>query len=148
MKARFLLLPLVGLAFVVGVAAQDAAKEELKRLDGVWRIVSVVSDGKKTPEDAIKGMSVVLSGDTYTVKVDEKQVEKGTQKVDPTKKPKTIDINILEGEDKGKSQLGIYELDGDTLKMCFAAAGQARPTEFSSKEGSKHDLGVFQRLKK
>jgi hypothetical protein len=32
--------------------------------------------------------------------------------------------------------LGIYELDGATLKVCFDTAGQQRPTEFKSEPGS------------
>ena len=31
---------------------------------------------------------------------------------------------------------GIYELKGDTLKVCFAKPGQNRPTEFTTKQGT------------
>ena len=46
-----------------------------------------------------------------------------------------------------KTKLGIYELDGDTYKFCLAPAGKPRPTEFTSKEGSGHSLGVSKREK-
>ena len=42
---------------------------------------------------------------------------------------------------------GIYELDGDTLKVCYAIDGGKRPAEFKAKPGSKHVLIVFKRLK-
>ena len=148
MKARLLMIPLVGLALAAAEAAENAGKEELKRLQGTWRMVSVEVDGKKIPEEDLKQMAVVFRGDAYTVKQGDTEVEKGTQKVDPTKKPKTIDAHILEGPDKGKDQLGIYELNGDALKVCFAAPGQERPKEFASKPGSKHELGMFKREKK
>jgi uncharacterized protein (TIGR03067 family) len=68
--------------------------------------------------------------------------------IDPTKKPKTIDYMMTEGFTKGKTQLGIYELTGDTVKFCFAAPGKDRPTEFTAKEGSQYTLSVWKRDKK
>jgi uncharacterized protein (TIGR03067 family) len=66
--------------------------------------------------------------------------------IDPTKKPKTIDYVMLAGLTKGKKQLGIYELDGDRVKFCFAAPGQERPSAF--KGGSGIVLSAWQRDKK
>jgi uncharacterized protein (TIGR03067 family) len=71
--------------------------------------------------------------------IDEKG--EGTFTIDQTKQPKTIDIRI---SDKEKA-LGIYELDGDTLKLCMIEDrdGNARPTEFAGKD--KAILLVFKR---
>ncbi len=55
--------------------------------------------------------------------------------IDPSKKPKTIDYDVIDGPTKGKRHLGIYELDGDTFKSCFGAPGAERPTDFTSKPG-------------
>jgi hypothetical protein len=44
--------------------------------------------------------------------------------------------------------LGIYELDGDTVKFCFGGPGKERPTEFTTKEGSMRTLSVWKRDKK
>ena len=47
-----------------------------------------------------------------------------------------IDLTITEGENEGKSILGIYQLDKDRLKWCTAIAGdKERPTDFASKPG-------------
>lgn len=35
------------------------------------------------------------------------------------------------GTNAGKSQAGIAELNGDTLKICMAALGKPRPADFS-----------------
>ena len=48
---------------------------------------------------------------------------------------------------KGKTTLSIYEIEGDTLKICSVEPGKDRPTEFSSKPGSGHFLRVFKREK-
>ena len=72
----------------------------------------------------------------------------GSFKLDPTKKPKTIDYTFTGGPTKGQVQLGIYELDGERVKFCFAAPGKDRPTEFTTKEGSARTLSVWKREQK
>jgi len=52
---------------------------------------------------------------------------------------------MIEGATKGKTQLGIYELDGDKVKFCFAAPGKDRPTEFTADAGSLQTLSVWKR---
>jgi hypothetical protein len=44
--------------------------------------------------------------------------------------------------------LGLYELDGDTWKICSALPGKERPEELTSKEGTGHTLAVWEREKK
>ena len=65
-----------------------------------------------------------------------------------TKNPKTIDYDVTEGVTKGKKQLGICKLDGDTVKFCFGGPGKDRPMEFTTKEGSMRTLSVWKRDKK
>jgi uncharacterized protein (TIGR03067 family) len=72
----------------------------------------------------------------------------GTQKIDPSKSPKTIDVTMIEGPDKGKVMLGIYEIDEDTLRACFDPQGKKRPTEFKSAAGSMNFVNVHKRVKK
>jgi uncharacterized protein (TIGR03067 family) len=76
-------------------------------------------------------------------------VEKGTEGIyhlDPTKSPRQIDFTIL-GEIK-RTGLGIYQLDGDTLKVCLSidpAKVDQRPNEFATKEGEMRVLLTFKR---
>src|SRR5947208_14011459 len=53
-----------------------------------------------------------------------------TYVVYPAKKPKAVDLKSRQGETKGRIYLGIYELEGDSLKICFSEHEQHRPTEF------------------
>jgi uncharacterized protein (TIGR03067 family) len=71
----------------------------------------------------------------------------GTIKVDASKKPATLDLLLEDFQGKQFTILSIYELKGDSLKICGAEAGKDRPTEFSSKEGSKQQLSVYRREK-
>jgi uncharacterized protein (TIGR03067 family) len=77
-----------------------------------------------------------------------KKFREFTIKLDSAKKPKSIDLTLTQGVGKGKVGLGIYELDGDTLKLCFPQdENAARPTEFKSTDGSRHGLLTMRRQK-
>jgi uncharacterized protein (TIGR03067 family) len=76
----------------------------------------------------------------------------GTITIDPTKKPKQIDVNLADGTGrgerlKGKTALSIYQLDGDTLLFCANRPGQeGYPTHFPNQEGEGEFLNlVFKR---
>jgi hypothetical protein len=54
-----------------------------------------------------------------------------------------------DGNGKPLSMVGIYELDGDALKICFAKPGtKDRPTSFQAKPKSGESLIVYERQKK
>jgi uncharacterized protein (TIGR03067 family) len=119
-----------------------------EKLDGEWDLISFEKDGKKVPEEDFKGMKVrfTSSPGTVTVTKGEKTLAEGTVEVDRVKQPKTINVTITsEGAKKGKTSLGIYRVDGDSLTLCFDDSGKVRPKEFASKPGSGHDLRKYTR---
>jgi uncharacterized protein (TIGR03067 family) len=144
----------VGLSFalvaVVGLTAagggQDAKKEQ-EKLAGKWTFASREEGGKETPAEQLKTMILTLDGDKFTVKDGDKVVQAGTYTVDPGQTPKTVNATVTEGDGKGTTMLGIYELDGDTMKCCFDPEGKKRPTEFKSTEEAKTILMVHKREK-
>lgn len=130
------------------VAEDDAVKKEMAKLDGTWQMVSGQASGFPLPEEKAKtGKRVAKDGET-TITFGDQPYFKAKYTIDPSKKPKTIDYMMTEGPTKGKTHLGIYELDGDTVKFCFAAPGKDRPTDFTAKEGSERTLSVWKREKK
>lgn len=124
----------------------DAAKADRDRLQGTWRYVSFTANGEKMPQEQLDRMTVTYDGDRWTVKDGDKMVVAGTQKLDPTKKPAQMDSEVTEGEGKGATMLGIYELKGDTLRVCFDPQGKDRPTSLTPKEGQFG--GVSRKVKK
>lgn len=72
----------------------------------------------------------------------------GTFTIDATAKPKNLEFIPGQDIDKGKTCHGIYELDGDTYKVCFAPPGKERPKEFAAKPGSGYTLHIWKREKK
>jgi uncharacterized protein (TIGR03067 family) len=135
----------LALAFAFsGIAVADDAEKDLKKLVGTWREISHTADGKELPADEIKDSTVVIDekGNWQALK-DGAVILKGTGKLDPSKSPRAADWTV-EGFDM--PVLGIYEVDGDTWKHCFATG--KRPTEFASKEGSGVNYIVLKRVKK
>jgi uncharacterized protein (TIGR03067 family) len=133
-----------------GTLADDKADldKEVKKFQGVWTFESSVTGGKELSADQLKGLVLLFEGDKHTVKKGDDVIQVGTQKLDPSKSPKTIDVTMTEGPSKGTVMLGIYEIDRDTLKVCFDAEGKKRPTEFKSAPGSQTFVNVHNRVKK
>jgi uncharacterized protein (TIGR03067 family) len=135
-----------------GASKDDDSTGDMNRLRGAWLTVSLVNDGKTLVDEksaSKPGPATRLAYDAnkWMIKVSEKTVAWGYFKIDSTKKPKEIDILDESGVKNEKTKLGIFELAGDTYKYCLAPAGKPRPTDFTSKAGSGHSLGVSHREK-
>jgi uncharacterized protein (TIGR03067 family) len=135
---------------VSGILADDKAdlENEVKKFQGTWTIESSVTGGKEIPTDELKGLVVIFEDAKHTVKKGDEVIQVGTQKIDPSKSPKTIDVTMTEGPNKGKVMLGIYEFNADTLKVCFDSQGKNRPKEFKSAPDSEIFVNVHKRVKK
>jgi uncharacterized protein (TIGR03067 family) len=132
-----------------GNANEETVVKELQAFKGTWRLNSKDVDGKKFSEEEIKDVIATNNGEgRFSVRRGDKVIDEGTVKLDPTKKPKTIDVSVTEGERKGKTALGIYEIESDAFRVCVARPGDERPTEFSAKAGSGCTLIVYKRDKK
>jgi uncharacterized protein (TIGR03067 family) len=140
------------IAAVLLIAADDkkdeAIKKDLEKLQGDWSMASSERNGQKLPDEAAKEYTRTIKDGHVTVFASGKAVVEATIKIDPTKKPKTMDVTYTSGDYKDKTMLGIYEFDGDTCKVCFAPIDKERPTEFAAKEGTDHVVTVWKREKK
>lgn len=145
MLARVLSLSLALLG-TIALADDKKQAEEIKKMDGVWNVVSGELGGSALPEEVTKTFTLTLAGGKYKVKVGG-QDDSGTCTFDPTKKPKELDIKGEEGPNKGKTIPCIYELDGDTLKVCYDLSGKKRPSEFKTEKDTLRFLAVYKRQK-
>jgi uncharacterized protein (TIGR03067 family) len=112
----------------------DAVKAELKKFEGTWKLVSADLDGNEAKPEDVKAYSLVVVRDEFTLKFGT-ETHKGKFKIDPAKKPKAIDVDFTEGTLKGSKVLGVYEMEGDTRKSCFADPGADRPSDFTGGKG-------------
>jgi uncharacterized protein (TIGR03067 family) len=117
-------------------AQSQAAKEDktVGLLSGSWRFVNGEANGrdysgKLTPRSIMKvaGNKVIIDAGLE----DSKPVELEFT-INTTRKPHEIDLlfrTVMETE----RVMGIFEVQGDTMKLCYSAPpGASRPTAFSS----------------
>jgi len=121
--------------------------DDTEKLAGIWTCVSATNDGKELPEAIVKQLKLTLTKDRYKTEKGTAVLFDGIYKIDSEKKPKHIDITAPEGEQAGKTSMGIYVLEGDTLKMCYANPEKDRPKEFESKAGSGVTLVTWKRAR-
>jgi uncharacterized protein (TIGR03067 family) len=142
---------LIGIAAVTvssaGAQENEAVKKDLARLQGEWSMVSGSADGQPMPDLLLKQMKRVCKGDEATVTMAGQIYIKAKVTIDPSKKPKTIDYQMTDGFTKGKKQLGIYEVVGESFKSCFGKPGAERPADFTSQRGDGRTLSVWKREK-
>ena len=135
---RFLLLGCaLALVTFTARADEDAAKKDLKVLAGTWKVVAAEHDGDSL--DRIIDGVMVIKENNFHIKTKSGTELKGDLILNPTKAPKHIDYVHQDGPLKDKKWEGIYELKGDTLKICYAEADseKERPIEFKTLKDSK-----------
>ena len=139
---------LVVLFVLITGSAQDDNQKQSSLLEGEWTMVSGERGGMQMPANIVATGRRVCKDDQVTVNVGGMLIMKATFTVDASKSPKTIDYDVKDGPSKGKKQLGIYELNGDTLKFCFAEPDQPRPDSFETKAGDGRTLSVWKKAAK
>jgi uncharacterized protein (TIGR03067 family) len=143
MRSLNALLAVATLALVA--QSSDDEKSDRKALQGKWQPVEASFRGgelEKVPDEEGQLRQVVFDGDSV-----EWRGRKLDCTLDPSKKPKQMDWARPKEGAKAETSQGIYELDGDTLKVCFALPGQARPTEFKP-VAEKTIVMVLRRVKR
>lgn len=129
-----LVLGFVLLAGPLALAASDDAKARKeadtnarKELVGTWK--GQVDEGET-------GHVLTFTMTTITGTKDGRQsLGAGTFKLEPAANPPRMDATRTKGGKRGEKYLGIYALEGDTLKWCVGMPGGKRPTEFATKQG-------------
>jgi uncharacterized protein (TIGR03067 family) len=132
---------------MLGTDGENPTAEEASRLEGVWRFDSVEVDGVKRPDLPFAANKVIILKDGRFVIMQGKQITHGIMNLDISKTPKQYDSTITSGPAKGQSFPVIYDLQGDTFKLCGPYAGGARPTEFATSAGSGLVMQVLKREK-
>jgi uncharacterized protein (TIGR03067 family) len=125
-------------------AEQSSSSEAPKDADlllGTWTAVDGEYQGAAMNKDEVRKLEWIFTADGVSYTMLEQKKAQGKYKLDPSASPKTFEF-------KGDSPLvGIYELKGDTLKVCFAAG--ERPKGFNTAGTSQDTLMlVFKKKKK
>lgn len=145
---------------VAGIARADEAKKadkaankDLESLQGKWVAVGREVLGKKATEQELKDQKtyVVIEGNKGKAWMEgqggKTDTSEGTLTLGPSATPKAVNITYTRGLLKGYTVPAIYELNGDTLKVCFAWQSKDRPTTFAGDAEGKTILVIYNRTK-
>lgn len=137
----------VSLLLLASAALTAEPADELKLFQGVWKIEAANLAGRDHIDD-FKGMKLTVTDEKYKIDFGVNS-DHGTLKIDPTKKPKQIDLTTRkDGPFKGRNLPGIYEFKDDTVVLCLNSEKPDRPTKFAAPEKTPIMLLTFKREKK
>ncbi len=122
------------------LSVEKSAKSDLEQLQGDWVAVEFVGNGDKQSADSLASVKLKIKGNEYFLETADGE-KQGSFKIREGGNPRLMDVTTTEGAEVP----AIYEVSGDTLKVCHAVNGASRPTEFKSGEGSDHVLAVYKR---
>jgi uncharacterized protein (TIGR03067 family) len=126
-------------------ADDDASKKDLRALQGTWKMQSMRVFGNDAPADVVSRFWLVITGTKVVIDSGDRKEDYNCT-LDATKKPRAIDLFTPDGK---PAFLGIYDLDGDTLKLCaISAKSENRPRDFDSPKDMPVTLRVYNREKK
>ncbi len=126
-------------------AVTEAGARPATEIEGEWRMTRGIFNGAALDASMVAYCRRVTRGDVTTVLAGPKVMMSARFTLDPSTTPRQIDYLNLAGSHAGKTQQGIYELDGDSLRISIAAPGHARPSDFSTAKGDGRTLTVFAR---
>jgi uncharacterized protein (TIGR03067 family) len=127
--------------------ADDPAKSDLDKLQGTWVLVKMEAEGDEVPAEHFEGRNAVYEGNRLTLREGEDVRRRGIVTLDPSRKPKSMNTWDRDGPYEDSTVPGIYEVEGDTLRVCFARPNQDRPKEFTTKGGTGFLYCVYKRKK-
>lgn len=138
----------LALTFVPAGDITEMIRKDKTALQGVWKVTASEQNGEKVAAEDIKDLFLIFKQDSILIREGGKTEEKFTFLLDPVKKPKEIDLTIRFGPNEGKVDRAIYQIEGDTLRICIQSNRDSpRPREFSTRGNGKMWLVVLQRSK-
>ena len=131
-------------SFTEGAAAGE---DRFKPFQGSWQVVSIEAGGNPVPPEQVTNIVVHIKGNAFTVE-NADNIDRGTFTVDTSHNPKRMDIRSENGGGgTGAKLVAIYEVTGDSFRVCYAPEDVARPGSFSSADDDRLLLINYKRIK-
>ena len=137
---------LMGLLIGSSVAGQAETTDDAKAVQGTWMPIKAELAGSVWPDAVLKTIVLKMDNGKYEVSVAGK-LDKGTYTQNAVSRPKGLTIQGTDGPNAGKTFPCIYELNGDTLRVCYDLSGVKAPTEFATAKGTQLYLVTYARKK-
>ena len=129
------------------IADPKEVQADLDKLQGTWDCKSWVLDGNRSPNDG-RDFEAIYQGNLLTLKNKGQEYRHAIVTLNPARSPSAMNSWTLDGPLADRTVRGIYEFDGEKLKVCFALNDDGdRPTEFDSQPGSQRLSITYERRK-
>lgn len=135
--------PLLLLSVSLAAPVPKTPEKAEAKFDGVWVLKARETGGREMAAPATDSLketyTLVIVGSDYVFRN-----HGGTIKFD--KEKKTFDVAVAAGMYKGETSGGVFERDGDTLRIAMPSiprTATARPTELKTGPGTSHYLYTF-----
>ncbi|HVV01436.1 MAG TPA: family 16 glycoside hydrolase [Verrucomicrobiae bacterium] len=115
----------------------SASAGDLKRMQGAWQVAGIEVGGEEAPAESVTNIEVHISGEKFKV-LNLGSDAAGTFVLDSTQMPRQIEIHPESGPDAGQVWPGIYELENNSMKVCYSRIASRRPSSLQT--GTDADL--------
>ncbi|MBV07724.1 MAG: hypothetical protein CMN21_00735, partial [Rubinisphaera sp.] len=109
-----------------GGLLNDVIDDDQPLLQGTWRVVFVEDSGRTGTPQMPDGQQVEIEfifADNKLTTVMPDRTSVATFQLNPSTSPKSIDVT-----ENGRTKPGIYDIEGDSLRVCFSEFTDERPT--------------------
>jgi uncharacterized protein (TIGR03067 family) len=131
---------------IIFAGCATISPDDATAIQGNWKPARAELAGQPMADAVLKIISLKLDNGKYEVFVGE-EPDWGTYTLDSATKPKSMTVSGTDGPNSGKTFPAIYELKGDTLRICYDLSGVKLPTEFKSIAGTRLYLVTYNRKK-
>jgi uncharacterized protein (TIGR03067 family) len=142
-----LIWPALACGLLLSADNDEAVRKEYARFEGVWSFALVEVEGARQRAAPFETNKVIIWNDGNFLVVQGARITRGRFDLDLNKSPKHFDVTVTEGPAKGRMTPSIYELEGDTYRICGYFRKKDWPAAFVSKPGSGTILQVLKREK-
>ena len=115
-------------------ADQPVMRKDWSAIQGTWQVTYSEDGGRIATQEMLKEIRFVIDEQNLITEIGGRK-SVSTYKLDPSTNPKSLDLT-----ENGRTKQGIYDLEGDTLRICIAESGDQRPTAFDSQPNSANDI--------
>ena len=122
------------------LGAKEVAASDLQKFNGAWLATEVILNGEAASKDQLEAVEMTFNGTKYH-SVWSGGSNSGTFSLNESTAPKMLDME----DESGTKTAAIYELSGNTLRVCYSFNGAPRPTDYTAPADSNRLVAVYRR---
>jgi uncharacterized protein (TIGR03067 family) len=149
MSSMSLVLMVLSPLFVADEGSRETrGSSDLARFQGQWVVTFYEEAGVSLSRDITKDWQFTISGDSMKSTYTDGSMMSGRIRLDTSKSPREVDLIWKEGDSAEKPVLGIYEFEGDKLKICIGSKPESRPSRFASNRATGTGMMILEHPEK